>query len=182
MLLRASVSITLTFSQQQLLHDYIVKLVNNYYIIYISHFKSFFCILFLLKKTVYAKFCSSKNDVCVFSHLTREKPVFSVNSFFSRIFFLIFIGVQLLYNVVLVSAVQQSELATRVHISPFLKIFFSFRSPRSIEYSSLSYTIDSHNQSSIMHSDVYMSVAVSQFIPSPTAPQELFLKFDLQMI
>ena len=36
---------------------------------------------------------------------------------------LIFIGVQLLYNVVLVSAVQQSESAICIHTSPF------FRSP-----------------------------------------------------
>ena len=33
---------------------------------------------------------------------------------------LIFIGVQLFYNVVLVSAVQQSESAVCMHISPFL--------------------------------------------------------------
>ena len=35
------------------------------------------------------------------------------------IFFkLIFIGVELLYNIVLVSTVQQSESAIRIHISP----------------------------------------------------------------
>ena len=33
-------------------------------------------------------------------------------------FFLIFIGIQLLYNVVLFSAVQQSELAMYIHIVP----------------------------------------------------------------
>ena len=35
-------------------------------------------------------------------------------------FKLIFSGVELLYNVVLVSTVQQSESAAPVHISPFL--------------------------------------------------------------
>ena len=43
-------------------------------------------------------------------------------------YFLIFIGVQLLYNVVLVSAVQQSESAICIHISPVFWISFPFRS------------------------------------------------------
>ena len=57
---------------------------------------------------------------------------------------LIFIGVQLLYSVVLVSAVQQSE-DIRIHISPPFWISFPFRSPRSNESSSLSCTADSHS-------------------------------------
>ena len=39
----------------------------------------------------------------------------------------------MLYNVVLVSAVQQSESAICIHISPLFRISFSFRSPQSIE-------------------------------------------------
>ena len=40
---------------------------------------------------------------------------------------LIFIGVQLLYNVVFVSTVQQSESTICIHISPLFWISFSFR-------------------------------------------------------
>ena len=47
---------------------------------------------------------------------------------FSFFFKLIFIRVELLYNVVLVSAVQQSESAIRIHISPLFWISFPFRS------------------------------------------------------
>ena len=44
------------------------------------------------------------------------------------------IGVQLLYNVVLVSTVQQGESAIHIHIPhPHFWISFSFRSPQSIE-------------------------------------------------
>ena len=38
---------------------------------------------------------------------------------------------QLLYNVVLVSAVQPSESAIRTHISPLVCISFPFRAPQS---------------------------------------------------
>ena len=41
-------------------------------------------------------------------------------NFDSFSFLLIFIGVQLLYNIVLVSTVQQSESAIGIHISPLL--------------------------------------------------------------
>ena len=42
---------------------------------------------------------------------------------------LIFIGVQLLHNGVLVSTVQQDESAIHTHISPPFWTFFPFRSP-----------------------------------------------------
>ena len=47
-----------------------------------------------------------------------------------------FIGMQLLYNVVLVSIVQQSELAILIYIYivPRFWISFTFRSPQSIKY------------------------------------------------
>ena len=49
------------------------------------------------------------------------------------------IGVQLLYNAVLVSAVQQSESAIYVHIYPLFWVSFPFRSPQSTEQSSWCY-------------------------------------------
>ena len=47
-------------------------------------------------------------------------------------FIIIFIGVELLYNVVLVSAVQQSESAIYAHISPLLWISFPFGHHRAL--------------------------------------------------
>ena len=51
---------------------------------------------------------------------------------------------QLLSNVVLVSAIQQSESAICLNISRLFQISFRFRSPQSIEQSSLCYTVASH--------------------------------------
>ena len=56
---------------------------------------------------------------------------------------LVLIGTQLLYNVVLVSTVQQSELVGCIPISPLFWIPFPFRSPQNAEQGSLSYTIGS---------------------------------------
>ena len=61
-----------------------------------------------------------------------------------------FIGMQLLYNVVLVSIAQQSELDILIYIYIYIYIFphlwisFTFRSPQSIEYSTLCYTVGSY--------------------------------------
>ena len=46
----------------------------------------------------------------------------------------VFIGVELLYHVVLISAVQQSESARFTHISPLFWISFPFRPPQSTEF------------------------------------------------
>ena len=51
----------------------------------------------------------------------------------------IFIGVQLLYNVVLVSSVQKSDSSKHKYISPLFWTSFPFRLPQSIEQSSLCY-------------------------------------------
>ena len=71
------------------------------------------------------------------------------------ILFYLFIGVYLLYNVVLVSAVLQSESALCIHISLLFWISFSFKSPQSIKQSSLCYTAGSH-QLSILYILVYI--------------------------
>ena len=67
--------------------------------------------------------------------------------YFIFLIFKIFIGVQLLYNVVLVSTVQQSESAIRIHICPLFWISFSCRSLQSTEQSSLCYAVGSHQLS-----------------------------------
>ena len=58
--------------------------------------------------------------------------------------FFIFVGVQLLYYVVLVSAVQQSKSVICIHMSTLFQISFPFRSPENSEQSFLSYTVGSH--------------------------------------
>ena len=85
------------------------------------------------------------------------------------LFFKNFIRLQLLSNVVLVSAIQQSESAICRHISPPFLIFFPFGSPRSVELSSLCYTVGSH-QSPFTHNSVYTSIPLSQFISPLLSP------------
>ena len=91
----------------------------------------------------------------ILNHWTiREVPI-QAFFFFFLLFFLFFIGVQLLYNVVLVSAVQQSESAICIHISTLFWISFPFRSPQSTEQSSVCYTVGSH-QLPILYIVVYI--------------------------
>ena len=87
------------------------------------------------------------------------------NGFFK----LIFIGVQLLYNVVLVSAVQQSESAICIHISPLFWISFPFSSPQSTEQSSLCYIVGSH-QLSVLYIVVYICQSQSPNSSHPSFP------------
>ena len=58
-------------------------------------------------------------------------------------FFLIFTGVLLLYNVVFVSTIQESESVMRIHISPLFWISFPLRSPQSLPCA----TVSSHQLS-----------------------------------
>ena len=53
----------------------------------------------------------------------------------------------MLYNVVLVSAEQQSGSATHIHISLLFQIFFPFTPPRNAEWSSLCSAVGSHSLS-----------------------------------
>ena len=85
-------------------------------------------------------------------------------------FFLTFIGLQLLYNVVLVSTVQLSESAIRIHISSLFWISFSFRSPQSIEQSSLCYTVGSHKLS-ILYIVSILYICQSQYPNSSHLPR-----------
>ena len=71
-------------------------------------------------------------------------PGNNLNSVLNPATFLFFlIGVQLLYSVVLVSAIQQSESAVHIHIPPPFWISFPFKSPESTEQSSLCQTVGS---------------------------------------
>ena len=92
------------------------------------------------------------------------------------LFKLIFIGVQLIYTVVLVSAVQQSESIIHIHISTLFQILFPYISLHSIEQSSLCYTVRSYQLSILYIVVLYMSIPISQFIP-PSIPFKSFLEF-----
>ena len=94
---------------------------------------------------------------------------FLITSWHLILFKLIFIGLQLFYNVVLVSAVEKSESATRIHISPLLWISFPFRSPQSNEQCSLCYTVGSH-QLSILYVVVYICQINLPIHPTPLSP------------
>ena len=77
---------------------------------------------------------SSINDTCMnqLFHCGLQNCYFLILSLFlyqlAFLFLLIFITVQLLYSVVLVSAVQQSESVIHKHISILSQIFFSLQS------------------------------------------------------
>ena len=58
---------------------------------------------------------------------------FTIGTFFS-------IEVQLIYNVVLVSGVPQSDSVMHIYI--FFQVIFHYRSLQDIEYSSLCYTVN----------------------------------------
>ena len=87
--------------------------------------------------------------------------------FFCLFVYLFLIGVQLLYNVVLVSAVQRSESAICIHISPLLDFLpIQVTTEHWVEfpmlYSRFSLVIY------FIHISVYMSIPISQFIPTPS--------------
>ena len=81
----------------------------------------------------------------------------------------LFLGVQLLYNVLLFSAMQQSESVILTHIRPPFWIPFPFRSPLRIEQNSLCSTLGSH-QLSILYIVVYTYVSLYLPIPFTTTP------------
>ena len=87
-------------------------------------------------------------------------------------FFLIFLGVQLIYNVVLVSAVQQSESV--IHISTLFQILFPYRLLQSIEQSSLCYTVGPY-QLSILYIVVCMCQSQSSNLSYPPPGNHKFI-------
>ena len=142
----------------------------------------------LLKTYKIQEKLKKKKDHVLTSELILWAPfIFKTKNIFFWTFFcacidtffkLIFVGGQLLYNVVLVSAVQQSASAVRIHISPLFWISFPFRSPQSIEQSSLCYTAGSH-QISVLY---IVCICQSQSPNSSHPAQIHFLKIELYYI
>ena len=85
-----------------------------------------------------------------------------------RYFVLFFIGVHLLYGAVFVSAVQQSESAMYIYVSPLFCISFPFMSPGSTEWSSLCCRVGSHDWLSVLCIVVYLCQSQS---PNSSPPQ-----------
>jgi len=87
----------------------------------------------------------------------------SIESISKSFLKLIFIAVSLLYNVVWVSAMQQSESAIHIPMSTLVWVSFPLRSLQNFEFPVL------YNRFSLLpyfiQSSVYMSTPISQFIP-----------------
>ena len=106
---------------------------------------------------------------CVSSVLGNKYPVYLAYVFlFCFVFLLMFIGVQLLYNVVLVSTAQQNESAIHIHRSSPFWVSLPFRTPQCIKYSSLCYTVCSH-QLSILYIVSIVCMCQSQY-PNSSHP------------
>ena len=78
---------------------------------------------------------------------------------------IIFIGVQLIYNVVLVSAVAEQSVI-HIHISTLFQILFPYRSLQSTEQSCLCYTVGHY----FIYSVVYMCIYVNPNLPIYPSP------------
>ena len=87
-----------------------------------------------------------------------------------RYFVLFFIGVHLLYGAVFVSAVQQSESAMYIYVSPLFCISFPFMSPGSTEWSSLCCRVGSHDWLSVLCIVVYLCQSQSPNSSPPHTP------------
>ena len=80
-------------------------------------------------------------------------------------YFYIFIGVQFIYNVVLVSGVQPSKLVIHIHISTLFQLLFPYRPLQSIQQSPQCYTIGPYY---LFH--IWQSVFVNPNLPIYPSP------------
>ena len=78
---------------------------------------------------------------------TLQSPFFPsvLFHFFSKFFtlFLFYIGVQLIYTIVLASGVRQSDSLIHTHVSILFQVLSPYRPIENIKQSSLCYTVDS---------------------------------------
>ena len=88
--------------------------------------------------------------------------------FFILFLFLNFFGVWLIYNVVLVSAIQQSKLVTHTHISTLFQILFPPGPLQSFERSFPVLYFRSLLVNYFIYSGVYISIPISHYIPPST--------------
>ena len=99
-----------------------------------------------------------------------------INKGSQRSFLKIFIGVQLIYNVVLVSALQQSESVIHIHVSSLFYILFLYKSLQSLQQSSLCYKI-SHYYSYLFYIQQCVKYyTLKYFISQFSSVQQLSLR------
>ena len=82
----------------------------------------------------------------------------------------------MIYNIVLVSSVQQINSVIHIHISILFQILFPFRLLQDIEQSSLCYTVGPCWLSVFKYSSVYLLIPNSQFIPLPPSHLRIGLR------
>ena len=99
--------------------------------------------------------------------MQRSHKVSNSAQFFLPFDFLkiIFIGVQLIYNVVLASAVAE-QLVVHIHIATLFQIPFPYRSLQSTEQSCLCYTAGHYFICSVVHMRIYVNPNLPVY-PSP---------------
>ena len=86
----------------------------------------------------------------IMQHSSRILIIGNLSGKVKAFFFNKFIEEQLIYNVVLVSGVEQSEQVIPTYVSTLSQTLFPYRSLQSTEYSSLCYTVCPY-QSSILY-------------------------------
>ena len=146
-------------------HCFLIHLLNNSTICHLFHPPPFHPLFNTMATLLKSTNSHLPNSQVVTSHpipqeqesrQTRTpinyRPLFTNSCEFTHCYIFIFFYILPLYNVVLVSAVQQSESAmcAQDHLYIYLPIFplfwisFPFGSPQSTEWSSLCYTVGSH--------------------------------------
>ena len=91
----------------------------------------------------------------------------------------IFIGVKLIYNVVLVSGIQHSESVIHIHISILFKVIFPYRSLQSTEYSSLCYTVGPYKLSILYRvACICQSQSPNLSLPPPSPGNHKFVVYS----
>ena len=104
--------------------------------------------------------------------------VCSVRSYYLSSF-KIFVGIQLLYSAVVVSAIQQNKSAPCVHTAPPFWTSLPSRSPQGTEWDSLCYTVGYH-QLSILYMAVYICQSQSPNSSHlPLLPSVFIHKFSM---
>ena len=120
------------------------QLVSGRAKVWAKHGGSWVCILIDGVSTYYREPILSFNlliglrVMCKVKTSLLERHLWGLNFFFN---FLFYIGVQLIYNVVLVSDVQQSDPFIRIHVSLLFWVLFSIRLFQNIVQSSLCYIV-----------------------------------------
>ena len=147
------------------LHELPIYILIHFYIVLSVFFLFVLGILYILSS-------NSLSITCTANTFSQKKK----DSFF-KLIYLFLIGRWLLYNIVLVSAVYQHESALDKHMSPPSWASLPPPTPshllgchRAPDLSFLSHTANFHRLSNFTYGNVYVSMLLSQFVPSSLSP------------